>query len=128
MIEKQAELLLRKAADDETMARFPGAPDGPFGFEVQQSIEKLLKALLSQLGVEFRFTHDLEYLTNRLEAHGEQLPQTALEFAKIQSFAVVHRYDDIPEVAVLDRAEALETIRILREHITARIASLSTSP
>lgn len=128
MIEKQAELLLRKAADDEVMARFPGAPDGPFGFEVQQTIEKLLKALLSQLGVEFRFTHDLEYLTNRLEAYGEKLPQTAIEFAKIQSFAVVHRYDDIPEVAVLDRAEALETIRVLREFVVDRIAVLSAAP
>jgi HEPN domain-containing protein len=128
MIDKQAELLLKKAADDEVMARFPGAPDGPFGFEVQQTIETLLKALLSQLGVEFRFTHDLEYLTNRLEAHGEQLPQTALEFAKIQSFAVVHRYDDIPEVAVLDRADAPETVRVLRQFIANRIADLSATP
>jgi hypothetical protein len=47
-IDRQAETLLRKAADDEVMARFPDAPDGPFGFHIQQAIEKLLKAMLSQ--------------------------------------------------------------------------------
>jgi HEPN domain-containing protein len=127
-IDKQAEKLLRKAADDEVMARFPEAPDGPFGFQVQQTIEKLLKALLSQLGVEYPLTHDLAFLASRVESTGEILPPVPVAFSKIQSFAVVHRYDDVPEYTALDRPQALETIRILREHVVTRIASLSGAP
>jgi len=127
-IDRQAETLLRKAADDEVMARFPGAPDGSFGFQIQQTIEKLLKALLSQLGVEYRLTHDLAYLVSRVESAGEILPQAAVAFSRIQSFAVIHRYDDVPEYLVLDRAQALETVRVLREHIVARIGDLSAAP
>ena len=52
-IKKQAQVLLIKAAEDEAMLRWADAPDGPFGFHVQQAIEKLLKALLEQLSVSF---------------------------------------------------------------------------
>jgi HEPN domain-containing protein len=128
MLDKQAEVLLKKAAEDEVMARFPGAPDGPFGFHIQQAVEKLLKALLSQLALEYRTTHDLEYLVSQLESAGEILPQTAINFSRIQRFAVVHRYDDVPEFAVLDRPESIETVRILRAHVEARIAALSAAP
>src|SRR5665213_3353266 len=127
-IDKQAEKLLRKAADDEVMARFPEAPDGPFGFQIQQALEKLLKALLSQLGIEYPLTHDLEFLVSRVESAGEILPQAVVAFSRIQSFAVLHRYDDVPEYAVLDRPQALETLRILREHVVARIAALAALP
>jgi HEPN domain-containing protein len=127
-IDRQAEVLLRKAADDELMARYPLAPDGPFGFHIQQALEKLLKALLSQLGIEYPRTHDLESLVFLVGSAGETFPPSLAAFQRIQSFAVVHRYDDIPEYAVLDRSEALETLRVLREHVIARIAQLSTTP
>ena len=54
------------------------------------------------------------YLVSKLESSGEVLPPAVAVFSKIQSFAVVHRYDDISEIAVLDRAETLETVRVLR--------------
>jgi HEPN domain-containing protein len=73
------------------MARFPDAPDGPFGFHIQQAIEKLLKALLSQLGIEYRMTHDLAYLVSKVESSGKALPQAEAVFSKIQSFTVLHR-------------------------------------
>lgn len=124
-IDKQAETLLTKAAEDEAVVLLPGVPDGPFGFHVQQAVEKLLKALLSQLSMEYRFTHDLSYLVNQLEASGEALPKMVVEFSELESFAVFNRYDAVPEFQVLDRPAAIETIRLLREHVVARIAQLS---
>jgi len=58
-IDKQASVLLYKASEDENVLQFDAIPDSPFGFHVQQSIEKLLKALLCQRSVNYQFTHDL---------------------------------------------------------------------
>jgi hypothetical protein len=58
-IDKQAQVLLVKASEDEAVALLHGVPDGPFGFHVQQAVEKLLKALLSQLSIRYQFSHDL---------------------------------------------------------------------
>ena len=127
-IDRQAQVLLIKAAEDETVLAAPGIPDGPFGFHVQQAIEKLLKALLSQLSVEYRFTHDLNHLESQLIAAGEVLPKPLEKMSKIGTFAVTNRYDDIPEFHVLDRSAAIETVRLIREHVVARIAALSTAP
>jgi hypothetical protein len=41
-INKQAQVLLAKAAEDETVVYLAGVPDGPFGFHVQQAVEKPL--------------------------------------------------------------------------------------
>jgi predicted nucleotidyltransferase len=127
-MDRQAEVLLGKAADDEAVILVSGIPDGPFGFHVQQAIEKLLKALISQLGLQYERTHDLEDLVEQLQKAGETLPMAVIEFSKFQRFAVIHRYDDIPTAQVLDRKQALETVRILREHVVPRIAALSSGP
>jgi hypothetical protein len=127
-IKRQAQVLLIKAAEDEAVLRLAEVPDGPFGFHVQQAIEKSFKALLAQLSVEFPFSHDLNYLAARLRAEGEDLPATLPDLSQIGAFAVTHRYDDIPEFQVLDRAEAIETVRLIREHVVARIAALSQTP
>jgi len=58
---------------------------------------------------------------------GEILPKTVVEFSQLDSFAVFNRYDDIPEFHILDRHAAIETIRVLREHVVARIAALSAA-
>jgi predicted nucleotidyltransferase len=127
-MDRQAELLLGKAADDEAVILIPGVPDGPFGFHAQQAVEKLLKALLSQRGLAYERTHDLEDLVESLQKVGETVPLAAVEFSKFQRYAVIHRYDNIPTEHVLDRPQSLETVRILREHVVARIAALSTGP
>jgi len=125
---RQAEVLQGNAADDEAVILVSGIPDGPFGFHVQQAIEKLLKALISQLGLQYERTHDLEDSVEQLQKAGETLPMAVIEFSKFQRFAVIHRYDDNPTARVLDRKQALETVRILREHVVARIAALSSGP
>jgi HEPN domain-containing protein len=121
-------VLLIKAAEDERMLDWEGAPDGPFGFHVQQAIEKLIKALLTQLEIEFPFTHNLNYLAKQLEKAGENLPIEVGALSNIGTYAVTHRYDDIPEFIVLDRPAAIETVRLIREHVLARIAALSGAP
>jgi hypothetical protein len=126
-IDRQARVLITKAAEDEAIVLWPGVPDAPFGFHVQQAVEKLLKALLSQLSIEYKFTHDLGYLVDQIRNAGEVLPEMVVEFSKLESFAVTSRYDDIPEFLILDRPAAIETVRLLREHVIARIAALSSA-
>jgi hypothetical protein len=127
-IDRQAQVLLTKAAEDEVVLLLAGIPDGPFGFHVQQAIEKLLKALLSQLSIVYKFTHDLNYLELLLKDAGEPLPNGLEDFSKIGTFAVTIRYDDIPEFHVLDRKAAIETVRLIREHVVARIDALARTP
>lgn len=126
-IDKEAELLLAKAAEDEAVLP-ADIPDGPFGFHVQQAVEKLLKALLCQLAVKYKRTHDLDYLTQLLHDHGETVPKGAVEMAQIESFGVSYRYDALLETDVLDRPAAIETVRVIREHVLSRIAALSSTP
>jgi hypothetical protein len=96
-IDRQAQVLLTKAGEDEVVLLLAGIPDGPFGFHVQQAVEKLLKALLSQLSIEYKFTHDLDHLEPQLKDAGEALPKALEDFSKIGTFAVTNRYDDIPD-------------------------------
>ena len=67
-------------------------------------------------------------MVNLLQTSGEVLPKTVLESSEIESFAIFNRYDDIPEFQILDRPAAIETIRILRARIEARMAALSGPP
>jgi hypothetical protein len=127
-IDKEAEILLLKATEDESVAQLPGVPDGAFGFHIQQAVEKMLKALLCQLAVKYKRTHDLEYLVTLVQDHGEALPMGILDITQLESYGVAYRYDSVPEVAVLDRAAAIESVRLIREHVVARIAALANTP
>ena len=78
---EQALLLLRKAAQDEALldqvlelgAR---SADEIVGFHCQQAAEKILKALLSDVGVRFRKTHEIGALMALLAQAGHALPDT----------------------------------------------------
>jgi hypothetical protein len=76
----------------------------------------------------FSRSHDLNYLAALLSAESETLPLAVADLSQIGTFAVTHRYDDIPEFQVLDRGAAIETVRLIREHVHARIAALSATP
>jgi HEPN domain-containing protein len=115
-IDKEAEVLLIKAAEDEIVLKLPGIP------------EKLLKALLCQLAVKYRRTHDLEYLVTLLRDHGETIPTGIVDIAQLESYGVAYRYDSIPEVEILNRGATIETVRLVREHVVARISALSSTP
>jgi hypothetical protein len=62
-----------------------------------------------------------------LKAEREVLPAELPDLSQIGTFAVIDRYEDIPEFQVLDRAAAAETVRLIREHVALRIAALSGS-
>jgi len=111
-IDKEAEILLIKAAEDESVLQLPGVPDGPFGFHIQQAVEKLLKALLCQLAVKYRRTHDLEYLVRLLQDRGETMPTGIVDISQLESYGVAYRYDAIPEVDLLDRTATIETVAL----------------
>jgi hypothetical protein len=63
-----------------------------------------------------------------LEETGEKLPAVPVALSELNKFAVVYRYDSIPNLEIPDRPAAIETVRLIREHIVARIAALSTAP
>lgn len=127
-IDPWVKTLLLKAAEDETAIQIDELPDGPFGFHAQQAVEKLIKALLSQLDVAYDRTHDVMRLAQQLSNIGENLPAAPAHLSELNQFAVVYRYDSIPDLEIPDRPAIIETVRLIREHVVARIAALSGSP
>jgi hypothetical protein len=117
-----------KVAEDEAALQVDGNPESVLGFHAQQAVEKLMKALLSSLSVPFELTHQLGRLQTALEAAGETLPATPLPLDELNDFAVVYRYDLLFQLAAPDIAELIETGRLIREHVVARIAALAATP
>jgi HEPN domain-containing protein len=124
----QAEILLIKAAEDETALHVDGNPESILGFHAQQAVEKLIKALLSARSVPFELTHNLDRLRTALKAAGESLPSTPLPLDELNDFAVVYRYDLLFQLATPSKADLTDTVRLIREHIVARISALSGTP
>jgi hypothetical protein len=124
----QAQILLIKAAEDEAALVAVGNPDAIVGFHAQQAVEKLMKALISARSVQFELTHDLTRLVKALQALGEFLPAAPLTLSDLNDFAVDYRYDLLFQHAILGRADLIETVRIIRQHVVARISALSGTP
>lgn len=85
-----------------------------WGFQLQQTIEKALKAWLYLSGEEPPFTHDLVALLKLLNQAGIDIAPYR-DLARFTDFAVQICYDDQPELQNLDlsfwndRADALVT-------------------
>jgi len=124
----QAQVLLIKAAEDEKTLVAPGISESILGFHPQQAVEKLIKALLSQLNVSYERTHDLGRLNTLLLAAGERLPTTPLALSELNDFAVAYRYDLLFQAAGPAKADQIETVRLIRERVVARISALSATP
>jgi hypothetical protein len=124
----QTQILLVKAAEDEKALHTADLPDSILGFHAQQAVEKLIKGLLAHLGVSFELTHNLGRLQVALDSTGESLPATPIPLDQLSDFAVVYRYDLLFEFASPDVTKLIETVRLIREHVVARIAALSASP
>lgn len=124
----QAQILLIKAAEGEAILHSDSIPESILGFHAQQAAEKLIKALLSALSVPFELTHNLGRLQTALEAAGESLPATPSALSELNDFAVVYRYDLLFQFEAPERADLIETVRLIREHIVSRIAALSGAP
>jgi HEPN domain-containing protein len=89
---EQALLLLRKAGQDEALLdevlASQSVDDEVIGFHCQQAAEKILKALLSDLGVRFRKTHNIRSLMKLIVDSGCPLPAEFTGLEEFTPFAV----------------------------------------
>jgi len=91
-----------------------------WGFQVQQTIEKALKAWLYLTGVEPPFTHDLVVLLKLLSQSGIDIAPYR-DLARFTDFAVQIRYDDQPELQNLDRPIWNNRVEALLAFIEAQL-------
>lgn len=92
------DLLAARGMTDSTVFH-----EAVWGFQVQQTIEKSLKAWLYLSGVEPPFTHDLVALFKLLQEAGIDIAPYR-NLARFTDFAVQVRYDDQPDLQNLDRS------------------------
>ena len=85
-----------------------------FGFHAQQTVEKLLKAWLSKIGVKYERIHDLQVLFELLKDNGQDIPSEIEELENLTDFAVTFRYEVFESLdATIDRTNILRNIEIL---------------
>lgn len=115
---EQALLLLRKAAQDEALLdqvlTSGQVSDEIIGFHCQQAAEKMAKALLSDLGVRFRKTHEIGALMSLLAEAGHPLPAQFEDLDVLTPFGAIYRYEDYDAPVPLDRPAARGMLRELR--------------
>lgn len=106
-----AAILGRKASEDAVALReFEGnseIADSILGFHAQQAIEKWLKAVLADKGVEFEYTHDLRHLIGLVDGVGLHVPFDIPAVVMFTEFAVPLRYEDLLDAEPLDRRAAV---------------------
>lgn len=126
-----AKVLVAKALEDETLVVKTLADteisDTIIGFHCQQASEKLLKALLAALNVEYRVSHDLGELSVLLKEAGERVPIEMRTLVRLNRFAVKFRYEHPEPTGKLNREEALETVQQLRSWVEKRLEIIAKS-
>jgi HEPN domain-containing protein len=81
------------------------------GFHAQQSVEKAIKAVLAECGIEFPLTHDLVRLLELLPDAAVQTPPDAAELAILNPYGAMFRYEDQGSSASsLDQGHASELV------------------
>lgn len=109
--------LARKAEHDWKNASAGLQHDVPLDtvcFHIQQTAEKLLKALMVTEGLEYPFTHDLRNLLDRLVPRVPALAEFYDTLPDYTDFAVTMRYDDSLEPTREETLEAFECVQRLR--------------
>ena len=89
---------MKLAAEDEDAARIllaGGGSNRVVGFCCQQTVEKMLKAVLIALNIEPPFRHPLAQLLRELESAGEVVPTSFSDLIRLDPYAVTHRYADV---------------------------------
>jgi len=124
---EQAMMLLEKACHDQTLVEKNAGDeeiaDDMIGFHCQQAVEKLLKALLSALGVRFRRTHDLLEMMDLLADSGRPVPADLQELETLTPYAVLLRYDaPVPDLS-LDRQKALDIVHRVRAWVEPQLTT-----
>jgi len=120
-------LFLRKAAQDEALLdavmESVTVSDEVIGFHCQQAAEKMLKALLSDLGAAFHKTHELGALMDSLARSGAPLPGEFENLDVLTPFGAVYRYDDYDGTEPLNRADTRALLKSLRALVEDRLRS-----
>jgi len=120
-------LFLRKAAQDEALLDAvidsDKVSDEVIGFHCQQAAEKMLKALLSDLGAAFHKTHELGALMDTLSRSGAPLPGEFENLDVLTPFGAVYRYDDYDGTESLNRTETRALLRSLRAWVEGSLHS-----
>jgi HEPN domain-containing protein len=104
------------------------APDGELadeivGLHAQQAAEKYLKAVLAHKGITYRRVHSITYLLGLLEDHDATPPPRAGELETLTPWAPQARYDHDLGEAKLDREQAVELVRAVREWAQAQLSA-----
>ena len=97
--------------------------DEVIGFHCQQAAEKMLKALLSDLGAAFHKTHELGALMDSLARSGAPLPGEFENLDVLTPFGAVYRYDDYDGTEPLNRADTRALLKSLRALVDDRLRS-----
>jgi HEPN domain-containing protein len=119
MAASEAERLLRIARRDLRMARRlmdAEVEEASWGWALQQTFEKTLKAWLQLLSVKPPHSHDIARLLVLLEQAGVDVSEL-LPLRAFTTFAVQGRYDDEPEELGLDRVAWCQRAEALIEHV-----------
>jgi HEPN domain-containing protein len=119
MAATEADRLLRIARRDLRMARRlldPDVEEASWGWALQQTFEKTLKAWLQHLGIKPPHSHDIARLLVLLERDGVDVREL-LALRAFTTFAVQGRYDDEPEELGLDRIAWCQRAEALIEHV-----------
>ena len=125
MTNPEAWAMLRIARRDlkaAQMLQVASIDEASWGFQIQQAVEKAIKAWLFQLGDDPPLIHNLTALLERLSQAGADVEDfRCLEPFTI--FAVQFRYDATPEPMGLDRPHWLHRAEQLVEHVALLIGS-----
>lgn len=125
-----AQLLLESARQDVAACKLLSAEvsigDAVVGFHAQQAVEKSIKAILSQNGIEFRRTHDLITLLDLLQDRGLPAPPNADWLDELNPYAVEARYGTLGPTG-LDRSHVLLAIEAVLAWAQSQISTSSTS-
>jgi HEPN domain-containing protein len=105
---------LRGSLDSQSFA------DEDWGFLAQQTLEKLLKALLVLNAQEPPRSHSLQRLIQDLEGCGDPIT-LAPELLALDDFAVLARYDADPTPLPADRARLLTLLDALHQELLRRV-------
>ncbi len=91
-----ARLLLKKTEQDLTLVKNVSnsetVADEIIGFHVQQTIEKAMKAVLTRLGIQYAYTHNLSLLYQQIKEAGIDPPVPVEDVEELTAFAVQFRY------------------------------------
>lgn len=108
-------LVIDKLANDEEIG------DHVIGFHAQQAVEKMIKAVLADRGIDYPRTHDIDRLIDLLEANAAPLPPQARALDELTPWATQLRYDELLDVERLDRGRTSRQVTDVLDWASAEV-------